>query len=159
MAQISFSYIASVRHLREIIKTWKRHWTHNGKITFRAHTSQICLIKVSDSSHVNSPSKPRHNWEQLFNSYNYEISSVCPTSQVLLKLLSQLNLLCLSDVLSLFSLYLAPKGPLGEVTQKQIITEWYKYEKLKLISRDETEQQMSNTFFLWVMCNWTKSMN
>lgn len=48
-----------------------------------------------------------------------------------------------------FSLCLAPKGPLGEVTQKQMITEWYEYEKLKLISRDEIEQQMSNTFFLW----------
>lgn len=80
--------------------------------------------------------------------YNYEISSVSLTSQVLLKWLSQLNLHCLSDVLSLFSLSLAPKGPLGEVIQKQMITELYKYEKLKLI---ETVflKQMRNTFFLW----------
>lgn len=82
--------------------------------------------------------------------YNYEISTVYPTSQVLLKWYSQFNLLCLTHVLSLFSLCLAPKGPLGEVTQKQMITEWYEHEMLKLSSRDEIEQQMSNTFFLWV---------
>lgn len=81
--------------------------------------------------------------------YNYEISTVYPTSQVLLKWYSQFNLLCLTHVLSLFSLCLAPKGPLGEVTQKQMITEWYEHEMLKLSSRDEIEQQMSNTFFLW----------
>lgn len=81
--------------------------------------------------------------------YNYEISSVCPTTQMLLKWISQLYLLCLTDVFSLFNLSLSPKGPLGEVIQKQMITEWYKYEKLKLISGDEIEPQMSNTFFLW----------
>lgn len=40
-------------------------------------------------------------------------------------------------MLSLFGFSLAPKRPFGEVTEKQMLTEWYEYKKLKLILRDE----------------------
>lgn len=51
-----------LRKLRETIKTWKKHIRHNDEISFKAHASQIFLIKVSDSFHIilsNSLSKQR----------------------------------------------------------------------------------------------------
>lgn len=126
-------------------------WTHNCKISFRTHTSHICHTTILESSHsilVSSPSiLPRHNWEQHHTIMRSPL--FIPLLKYCSNELCHFSLLCLNDSLSLFTLSLAPKVPLGEVTQEQMITEWYEYEKLKLISRDKLEQQMSNTFFLW----------